>query len=101
MDYSYEANIVREFGKFIGSGIVYKGRKPIHWCPTCVTALAEAEVEYADHESPSVYVKFRLKDQLPFSIQRSEFSVYLIIGQLRHGHFRQTSPSVFTLIMIM
>ncbi len=79
MDYGYEANIVREFGKFVGSGIVYKGRKPIHWCPTCVTALAEAEVEYMDHESPSVYVKFRLRDQLPFSVQRSAFSVYFII----------------------
>jgi isoleucyl-tRNA synthetase len=79
MDYSYEANIVREFGKFVGSGIVYKGRKPIHWCPTCVTALAEAEVEYMDHESPSVYVKFKLRDKLPFSVQRSAFSVYFII----------------------
>lgn len=62
MDYGYEASIVREFNKFVESGSIYKGKKPVHWCPTCVTALAEAEVEYADKESPSIYVKFKIKD---------------------------------------
>ena len=61
MSPDYQATIVREFGKFVGRGIVYKGLKPVHWCISCQTALAEAEVEYADHESPSVYVKFPLK----------------------------------------
>jgi isoleucyl-tRNA synthetase len=60
MSFSYEAAIVREFSKFVESGSVYKGKKPVHWCPSCVTALAEAEVEYADKESPSVFVKFAL-----------------------------------------
>ncbi len=64
MNYPYEAAIVREFGKFVGNGGVYKGKKPIHWCASCVTALAEAEVEYADHTSKSVYVKFRLDGTL-------------------------------------
>ncbi len=64
MNYPYEAAIVREFGKFVGNGGVYKGKKPIHWCASCVTALAEAEVEYADHSSPSVFVKFALEDSL-------------------------------------
>ncbi len=64
MDYRYEADIVREFGKFVGNGGVFKGKKPIHWCASCVTALAEAEVEYADHTSPSVYVKFALDGTL-------------------------------------
>ncbi len=64
MNYGYEAATVREFGRFVGNGGVYKGKKPIHWCASCVTALAEAEVEYADHTSPSVYVKFRLTDTL-------------------------------------
>jgi isoleucyl-tRNA synthetase len=64
MNYGYEASIVREFGKFVGNGGVYKGKKPIHWCASCVTALAEAEVEYADHSSKSVYVKFRLDGTL-------------------------------------
>ncbi|HDH01176.1 MAG TPA: isoleucine--tRNA ligase, partial [Nitrospirae bacterium] len=40
----------------------YKGKKPVRWCPSCITALAEAEVEYADKESPSIYVKFRVKE---------------------------------------
>ncbi|MEW6602123.1 MAG: isoleucine--tRNA ligase [Nitrospirota bacterium] len=62
MDYSYETSIVREFHSFMQKGYVYKGKKPVHWCPTCVTALAEAEVEYADKESPSIYVKFRVID---------------------------------------
>jgi isoleucyl-tRNA synthetase len=63
MSNSYEATIVREFCKFVESGDVYKGKKPVHWCPSCVTALAEAEVEYADKESPSVFVKFGLDEE--------------------------------------
>jgi isoleucyl-tRNA synthetase len=58
MSYDYEATIAREFGRFVGKGSVYKGKKPIHWCYHCKTALAEAEVEYEDHLSPSIYVKF-------------------------------------------
>jgi len=54
----YEASILREFGKFVKAGGVYKGKKPVLWCPTDETALAEAEVEYEDHTSPSIYVKF-------------------------------------------
>ncbi|MDA0691650.1 MAG: isoleucine--tRNA ligase [Nitrospinae bacterium] len=65
MDYSYEATIVREFGKFVMSGQVYQGMKPVHWCTSCRTALAEAEVEYADRSSSSIYVKFPLKSKLP------------------------------------
>jgi len=60
MNYAYEAAIVRELGKFAGSGGVYKGKKPVYWCGSCETALAEAEVEYGDHESPSISVKFAL-----------------------------------------
>ncbi len=60
MNYAYEAAIVRELGAFVGSGGVYKGKKPVYWCGFDETALAEAEVEYADHESPSVYVRFDL-----------------------------------------
>ncbi len=62
MNYAYEAAIVRELGKFVGTGGVYKGKKPVYWCGFDETALAEAEVEYADHESPSVYVRFDLPD---------------------------------------
>jgi isoleucyl-tRNA synthetase len=62
MSYDYEAAIIEEFYKFVDAGYVYKGKKPVHWCPSCVTALAEAEVEYAEKVSPSIYVRFRVKD---------------------------------------
>ncbi len=58
MSYDYEATIAREFGKFAGNGSVYLGKKPVYWCASCVTALAEAEVEYEEHRSPSIAVKF-------------------------------------------
>ncbi len=58
MSFDYEATIAKEFGKFVGNGSVYRGKKPVYWCATCETALAEAEVEYEDHESPSITVKF-------------------------------------------
>ncbi|MBW2053434.1 MAG: isoleucine--tRNA ligase [Deltaproteobacteria bacterium] len=62
MDYKYEAIIARELGKFALNGSMYKSHKPIYWCSSCRTALAEAEVEYHDHTSPSIYVKFKLID---------------------------------------
>ncbi|MBN2452785.1 MAG: isoleucine--tRNA ligase [Candidatus Omnitrophica bacterium] len=54
----YEAGIVRSFGKLVEKGYIYKDLKPVNWCSTCETALAEAEVEYEDKVSPSIYVKF-------------------------------------------
>ena len=59
MSREYEAGIVRTFRKLVDGGYIYRGLRPVHWCPTCGTALAEAEVEYAEHESPSIYVRFR------------------------------------------
>jgi isoleucyl-tRNA synthetase len=59
---AYEATILREFGKFVEKGGVYKGLKPVLWCTQDRTALAEAEVEYEDHTSPSIYVKFPFVD---------------------------------------
>lgn len=61
MSNEYQSTIVRNFAKFVEEGFVYKGLRPVHWCIYDETALAEAEVEYADHASPSVYVKFPLK----------------------------------------
>src|SRR6266481_1122699 len=55
---AYQAVIAREFGRFVGRGLVYKGLKPVHWCMHCRTALAQAEVEYEDQRTPSVWVKF-------------------------------------------
>src|SRR3954471_4561942 len=62
MDFRYQAAIARALGKFVERGLVYKGKKPVHWCIHCRTALAEAEVEYSDHSSPSIYVEFLLAD---------------------------------------
>jgi isoleucyl-tRNA synthetase len=60
MAFPYQAAITRALGRFVEQGIVYKGKKPVHWCIHCRTALAEAEVEYEPHSSPSIYVEFRL-----------------------------------------
>ncbi|MDR1396115.1 MAG: isoleucine--tRNA ligase [Desulfarculales bacterium] len=64
MDYSYEAATVAEFAEFYRRGSVYRSKKPIYWCNSCRTALAEAEVEYDDHLTPSIYVAFPLEDSL-------------------------------------
>jgi len=56
----YESSIVELFGILAEKGYVYRGLKPIHWCPTDETALAEAEIEYEDEDSDSVYVKFKV-----------------------------------------
>jgi len=54
----YEATIIRAFGELALSGYIYQGYKPIYWCISCETALAEAEIEYNDKKSPAIYVKF-------------------------------------------
>ena len=61
----YEATNVEVFGELHGKGLIYRGRKPIHWCTNCVTALAEAEIEYEDKQSHSIYVRFPLVDEFP------------------------------------
>jgi len=61
IDRTYEAEIIRQLGGFFTSGAVYYGVKPVHWCFSCKTALAEAEVEYADRSDPSIYVKFPVR----------------------------------------
>ena len=61
MTRDYEAKVIENFYAFFEKGLVYKGLKPVYWCIHDRTALAEAEVEYANHTSPSVYVKYALK----------------------------------------
>ncbi|MBU0478241.1 isoleucine--tRNA ligase [bacterium] len=63
MDFNYEAEIIRAFGRLAKEGYVYKGRKPVYWCIKCETALAEAEVEYKDKTSPSIWVKFPIENK--------------------------------------
>jgi isoleucyl-tRNA synthetase len=62
MSNEYEAETARLFGRFVERGFVYKGARPVYWCIHDQTALAEAEVEYREHTSPSVYVKFPLAE---------------------------------------
>lgn len=68
MNYEYEGLTAAELARFAHNGGLYRGRKPVHWCSSCVTALAEAEVEYADHTSPSIFVRFALQDDLSAEI---------------------------------
>jgi isoleucyl-tRNA synthetase len=62
MEHAYEADIAAALHGFMLAGYVQRGLKPVHWCPECRTALAEAEVEYHDHSSPSITVAFRLAE---------------------------------------
>lgn len=62
MNFNTEANIIRTLGKVIANGHLYKGSKPVHWCLDCGSSLAEAEVEYEDKVSPSIYVRFEAVD---------------------------------------
>ena len=63
MDPEYQGAIAQAFVDFLDQGYVYKGLKPVNWCISCRTSLAEAEIEYATHTSPSIYVRFRLESE--------------------------------------
>ena len=60
LDYNYEKKIIEIFGILAKKGYVYRGRKPIHWCANCETALAEAEIEYENLRSPSIFIRFKV-----------------------------------------
>lgn len=66
MDFMYEANIIRSLEKIIANKHVQKGYKPVHWCLDCASALAEAEVEYAEKTSPAIDVRFNVVDAVDF-----------------------------------
>src|SRR5215472_18580872 len=65
LDFSYEAQELRELARIARRGLLYRRKKAVYWCITDQTALAEAEVEYEDHKSPSVYVAFRTEAGSP------------------------------------
>ncbi len=67
--HKYEAEIIRSFGILAAKGYIYKGTKPVNWCCNCETALAEAEVEYDNHNSPSIFVKFALNDTKSIAVK--------------------------------
>ena len=79
MAFEYEADIAGALGRFFQTGAVYKGLKPVHWCTYDQSALAEAEVEYEEHTSPSIYVRFRLTDEsvqsLGFALEQPVYAV--------------------------
>jgi len=63
---AYEESILTAFNKLVKSGYIYRGLKPVNWCPKCETALAEAEVEYENHQSPSIFVGFKITENKDF-----------------------------------
>jgi isoleucyl-tRNA synthetase len=71
LDPKYEASIVKVFKELVEKRYIYRRKKPVYWCPTCETAMADAEVEYADHESESIFVKFQIVS-LPEALKSKE-----------------------------
>ena len=80
MDRKFEAEEIKIFGAMYRKGYIYKGLKPVYWCPKDETALAEAEIEYQDDSCTSVYVKFPMKDDLgklsQFDLSRTFFVIW-------------------------
>ena len=64
LNHEFEAEQIRVFAEMADKGYIYKGLKPVYWCPECKTALAEAEIEYAEDPCHSIYVKFPVTDDL-------------------------------------
>ncbi len=79
MKKTYEAGIVRAFGKLVEEGYIYQGLRPIHWCTSCTTALADAEVEHANHTSPSVYVAFKQSEKSDWKSTSLPSNVEIVI----------------------
>ncbi|RJP31801.1 MAG: isoleucine--tRNA ligase [Actinobacteria bacterium] len=73
---SYEAVNIWVLARMLEHGLIFRSRKPIHWCPRCVTALAEAELEYADKISPSIYVKFPLLEPVPGAGEKAAMVIW-------------------------
>ncbi|MBL7130700.1 MAG: isoleucine--tRNA ligase [Candidatus Omnitrophica bacterium] len=78
LDPKYEAKIIWSFAQLIKKGFIYHGLKPVNWCFKCETALAEAEVEYDDHQSESIFVKFKITESKNKHIKASEDTYILI-----------------------
>ena len=92
LDPKYEASIVRSFASLVKEGYVYKDLKPVNWCTTCETALAEAEVEYENHTSPSIYAKFKIKDKNNSKAKAGEYFIvwtttpWTLLGKIGRAH---------------
>jgi isoleucyl-tRNA synthetase len=89
----YESSIISVFRELVERGFIYRGLRPVHWCPVCATALAEAEVEYTEHTSPSIYVKF------PFTGSAADASALAVDpadGAELAGHYRALAAVIWT-----
>ena len=75
LDPHFEAEQIKVFGEMAKKDYIYKGLKPVYWCADCETALAEAEIEYQDKRSPSIYVKFPVKDAKGLFAEENAFVV--------------------------
>lgn len=76
----YEVKQIEVFGEMAKKGLFYKGKKPVHWCPSCETALAEAEVEYHTDRTPSIFVKFPFAEEVEVGgVNLSPEDSYMII----------------------
>ena len=82
MNYDTEANIIRALGRVIENGHLVKGAKPVYWCTDCMSALAEAEVEYYDKSSPAIDVKFQATDNQAVASKfgiNTDLTIYAVI----------------------
>ena len=94
MNRSFEAEEVKVFGEMFQKGYIYKGLKPVYWCPKDETALAEAEIEYQDDPCTTVYVKFPMqRRQGPAAGGRQIQALSSSSGRRRSGPCRATWPS--------
>ncbi|MFP4021668.1 MAG: isoleucine--tRNA ligase [Halanaerobium sp.] len=76
----YEVKQIEVFGEMAKKDLFYRGKKPVHWCPHCETALAEAEVEYGEDRAPSIFVKFPMIDQVEVGgVKLSSKDSYIVI----------------------
>ena len=72
---TYEASILETFAHFVEKGLVYRSKKPIYWSIPCQTALAEAEIEYQEHQSTAVYVRFPIQNPSDFGLPENSFVI--------------------------
>lgn len=72
----YEAAQIRLFGEMADKGLIYKGKKPVYWSPSSESSLAEAEIEYQDKRSPSIYVAFDVKDSKGIVAEDAKFVIW-------------------------
>ena len=95
----FEAQQIKVFGAMAEKGYIYQGLKPVYWCPTCETALAEAEVEYADDPVTTIYVKFKVHDDKGKLAQQDllrHLDHHALDHPGQHGHLPQSPVGVLS-----